>query len=97
MPKTVYGIVLVYVRVHLVTNTLYMNMYLTTCNPRQQIDDLEGKIKILKDQIKKKDETEKKYQGRCSLSIIMLLCLLQLVLTMVSEISLSSFFFAHTH
>ena len=31
---------------------------------RQQIEDLEGKVKILKDQMKKKEENEAKYQGK---------------------------------
>ena len=30
---------------------------------RQQIEDLEGKVKILKEQMKKKEENETKYQG----------------------------------
>ena len=30
---------------------------------RQQVEDLEGKVKSLKEQIKKKEENEKKYQG----------------------------------
>ena len=31
---------------------------------RQQIEDLEGKVKILKEQLKKKEENETKYQGK---------------------------------
>lgn len=30
---------------------------------RQQIEDLEGKAKAMKEQLKKKDENERKYQG----------------------------------
>ena len=35
-----------------------------TCTHRQQIEDLEGKVKILKEQMKKKEENEAKYQGK---------------------------------
>ena len=33
---------------------------------RQQIEDLEGKVKISKEQVKKKEENETKYQGEGS-------------------------------
>ena len=40
----------------------FMFSYQCTC--RQQIEDLEGKVKILKEQMKKKEENEAKYQGK---------------------------------
>jgi hypothetical protein len=41
-----------------------------TCAHRQQIEDLEGKVKILKEQVKKKEENEAKYQGKRNTMIL---------------------------
>ena len=40
------------------------------CVCRQQIEDLESKIKNMKDLLKKKDENERKYQGMSSQEIV---------------------------
>jgi len=43
---------------------LFLLIAATVMISRQQIEDLEGKTKSMKDQMKKKDENERKYQGK---------------------------------
>ena len=51
-------------------NLLSLSLSLSLLSPfRQQIEDLEGKVKSLKEQLKKKEENESKYQGQSSLPI----------------------------
>ena len=53
-----------YTCTHVCRSHSYFHVFVShTCTHRQQIEDLEGKVKILKEQMKKKEENEAKYQG----------------------------------